>query len=58
VINHVSNNHEGIWYHNITLHVNFDGGCCATMRRIDLYIFIDSTLLCLEVDENLINLAA
>jgi P4 family phage/plasmid primase-like protien len=52
VINYVCNNHEGIWYHNITLNVNYEGGCCTTRRRIDLYIFIEGTLICLEVDED------
>jgi hypothetical protein len=38
VINYVTHNHEGIWYHNITLKINYDGGA---VRLQDKSIYIN-----------------
>jgi hypothetical protein len=38
--------------HDKSFHVDLEGGCCATKRRIDLRKLIGNTLLCLEIDEN------
>ena len=35
----------------IYLNLDLEGGCCATKRRIDLRKLINSTLLCIEIDE-------
>jgi hypothetical protein len=52
VKNYIINNHDGMWYHNIPIYYNFDGGCCPTRRRIDLRQLIGNTMLCIEIDEN------
>ncbi len=52
VVNHVCNVHTGEWYHDAPLWVDFEGGCCVSKRRIDLRQIFQSTLLCIEVDEN------
>jgi hypothetical protein len=52
VICHVCRNHPGDWYHNIPIYINYDDGCCPTKRRIDLYILVGNTMLCVEVDQN------
>jgi hypothetical protein len=52
VVNHVTNNHDGKWYHDKPLYVNYDNGCCPTRRRIDLRQMFGNTMLCVEIDEN------
>jgi hypothetical protein len=52
VVNHVCQNHDGEWYNDVPLRVNFEDECCPSRRRIDLYRMIEGTLLCIEVDEN------
>jgi P4 family phage/plasmid primase-like protien len=52
VVNYVCNNHEGEWYHDKPLYVNFEGGCCTSRRRIDLRQHICGTTICIEVDQD------
>ncbi len=52
VVNHICNFHNGEWYHDQPLWIDFEGGCCVSKRRIDLRQMIQSTLLCIEIDEN------
>jgi hypothetical protein len=52
VINYVCMNHQGTWYHDKPIYVNYDNECCPSRRRIDLRQLIGNTMLCIEVDEN------
>ena len=38
--------------HDKPLYVDLSGGCCPSLRRIDLRILINNTLLCIEIDEH------
>lgn len=45
------------WVWDKPIYVDFDGGCCATKRRIDLRILVEHPTgglfwLCIEIDEN------
>jgi len=45
------------WVWDKPIYVNFDGGCCATKRRIDLRLLVEHPTkclfwLCIEIDEN------
>ena len=37
--------------YNKPFYVDLEGGCCSTKRRIDLRMLINSTMLCIEIDE-------
>ena len=51
VVTHLFSKYTG-FKNDKPFYVDFEGGCCATKRRIDLRKLIGNTMLCIEVDEN------
>ena len=51
VVSFVHQHFEG-FSHDRPIYLDYKGGCCETKRRIDLRKLINSTMLCIEVDEN------
>ena len=49
-MSHLSQKYNG-FIHDRPLHVDLQGGCCATKRRIDLRKLVNNIMLCIEVDE-------
>lgn len=50
VVIHLLNKYPNFIY-NKPFYVDLEGGCCSTKRRIDLRMLINSTMLCIEIDE-------
>ena len=50
VVNYITTRYDG-FRHDKPIYVDFDGGCCASNRRIDLRKLVDGTMLCIEIDE-------
>lgn len=42
--------HDWIW--DKPLYVTYDGGCCDTKRRIDLWTLVGNTMVAIEIDEH------
>ena len=40
------------WVWDKPFYVSFDGGCCNTKRRVDLWCIIGNVLFAIEIDEN------
>lgn len=40
------------WTWDKPLYVDFEGGCCATKRRIDMWTLIGDTIVAVEIDEH------
>ena len=51
VVIHIFNKYPNFIY-NKPFHVDLEGGCCETKRRIDLSMLINNTMLCIEIDGN------
>jgi hypothetical protein len=51
VVSFINSEFEG-FIHDKPLYVDIKGGCCNSKRRIDLRKLVDSTMLCIEIDEN------
>ena len=51
MVAHIASTYDG-FVHDKPLHVDLDGGCCSTKRRIDLRKLINNTMLCIEIDEH------
>ena len=43
-------NYDWVW--DKPFYVSFDGGCCTTKRRVDLWCIIGNVLFAIEIDEN------
>lgn len=51
VVNYLADKIGG-FVHDKPLYCGLEGGCCTSKRRIDLRKLIDSTMLCIEIDED------
>ena len=40
------------WEWDEKIYVNFHGGCCDSLRRLDLFVIIGNTIIAIEIDEN------
>ena len=50
VVAHIASTYGG-FVHEKLLHIDLQGGCCSTKRRIDVRRLINNTMLCIEGDE-------
>ena len=46
----VAANHNWTW--DRPLYVTYDGGCCDSKRRIDLWTLVGNVVVAIEIDEN------
>ena len=50
VVSYILSKFDG-FIHDKPFYVDLEGGCCASKRRVDLRKLVNSTMLCIEIDE-------